>query len=93
MATVTRPGQVADYAPAVSFAPDPSSGPLERRRAGVLLHLTSLPDGDLGEQAHDFVDFLAASGCTVWQVLPLVPTHTGDGSPYNSLSAMAATPT
>ena len=28
----------------------------------------------------------------MWQVLPLVPTHTGDGSPYNSLSVMAGNP-
>jgi 4-alpha-glucanotransferase len=63
--------------------------PLDRRRAGVLLHVTSLPGGDLGPSAYDFVDFLAMAGCTVWQVLPLVPTHEDDGSPYNALSAMA----
>ncbi len=67
--------------------------PLEGRRAGVLLHLTSLPGaGDLGQAAYDFVDFLAHAGCTVWQVLPLVPTHENDGSPYNALSAMAGNP-
>ena len=49
----------------MSSAPDSSSGPLDRRRAGVLLHPTSLPAGDLGAQAHDFVDFLAAAGATV----------------------------
>jgi 4-alpha-glucanotransferase len=68
-------------------------GPLAVRRAGVLLHITSLPSatghGDLGPEAYRFVDFLAAAGCTVWQVLPLVPTHEEDGSPYNALSAMA----
>ena len=31
-------------------------------------------------------------GCTVWQVLPLVPTHEADRSPYNALSAMAGSP-
>ncbi|WP_435770718.1 4-alpha-glucanotransferase [Nocardioides sp. SYSU DS0651] len=72
-------------------------GPLAVRRAGVLLHVTSLPGGsgsagDLGEEAYRFVDFLAAAGCTVWQVLPLVPTHEGDGSPYNALSSMAGSP-
>ena len=69
----------------------------DRRRAGVLLHVTSLPPvdganptaGDLGEEAYRFVDFLADAGCTVWQVLPLVPTHEDDGSPYNALSTMA----
>ena len=69
------------------------------RRAGVLLHVTSLPGspttptgGDLGDQAYRFVDFLAESGCSVWQVLPLVPTHEDDGSPYNALSTMAGSP-
>lgn len=75
-------------------------GPLAVRRAGVLLHITSLPAtrgsttgrGDLGAEAYRFVDFLAAAGCTVWQVLPLVPTHDDDGSPYNAVSAMAGNP-
>ncbi|GAA3802652.1 4-alpha-glucanotransferase [Nocardioides panacisoli] len=67
-------------------------GPFDVRRAGVLLHVTSLPGGDLGEEAYRFVDFLAAAGCTVWQVLPLVPTHDDDGSPYNALSSMAGNP-
>ena len=69
---------------------------MDVRRAGVLLHITSLPSndgaGDLGPEAYRFVDFLAAAGCTVWQVLPLVPTHEADGSPYNALSAMAGSP-
>jgi 4-alpha-glucanotransferase len=62
------------------------------RRAGVLLHVTSLPSGDLGDDAFRFVDFLAAAGCSVWQVLPLVPTHDEDHSPYNAQSAMAGNP-
>ncbi len=66
--------------------------PLDHRRAGVLLHVTSLPGGDLGPEAFEFVDFLAAAGCTVWQVLPLVPAHEEDRSPYNALSAMAGNP-
>jgi 4-alpha-glucanotransferase len=65
---------------------------MDVRRAGVLLHVTSLPSGDLGPDAFAFVDFLAAAGVTVWQVLPLVPTHEEDGSPYNALSAMAGNP-
>jgi 4-alpha-glucanotransferase len=64
-------------------------GPFDVRRAGVLLHVTSLPSGDLGDAAYEFVDFLAEAGCSVWQVLPLVPTHEGDGSPYNAPSTMA----
>ena len=35
---------------------------------------------------------LPTAGCSVWQVLPLVPTHEEDGSPYNALSAMAGNP-
>ena len=70
------------------------------RRAGVLLHVTSLPSspgasatsGQLGDEAHRFVDFLAAAGCSVWQVLPLVPTHEESHSPYDALSAMAGSP-
>ncbi|RYP86249.1 4-alpha-glucanotransferase [Nocardioides guangzhouensis] len=68
------------------------------RRAGVLLHVTSLPaapdreTGDLGDEAYRFVDFLAATGCSVWQVLPLVPTHEESRSPYDAPSAMAGNP-
>lgn len=69
-----------------------SSGPLSVRRAGVLLHLTSLPGADLGPGARAFVDFLAAGGVSVWQVLPLVPVHEDERSPYNALSAMAGNP-
>ena len=63
--------------------------PLDVRRAGVLLHVTSLPSGDLGPEAFEFVDLLTDAGVTVWQLLPLVPTHEEDRSPYNALSAMA----
>lgn len=60
------------------------------RRAGVLLHPTCLPGslGVLGAGARRYVDFLAASGITVWQTLPIGPTHR-DLSPYQSLSAHA----
>ncbi len=68
---------------------------LDRRRAGILLHITSLPggrhNGDLGSDAYRFVDFLAAAGITVWQTLPVNPTHS-DGSPYQCLSATAGNP-
>jgi len=69
--------------------------PLDKRRSGVLLHPTSLPGpydhGVLGEDAYRFVDFLKESGFSVWQTLPLGPTH-GDGSPYQSLSVHAGNP-
>src|SRR5215210_7673796 len=62
------------------------------RRAGILLHPTSLAGGfgigDLGPQAYRFVDFLEHAGQKYWQVLPLGPTGYGD-SPYQSFSAFA----
>lgn len=65
------------------------------RSSGVLLHPTSLPGrfgiGDLGRAAYKFVDFLAASHQTLWQVLPLGPTGYGD-SPYQCFSAFAGNP-
>ncbi len=65
------------------------------RSSGILLHPTSLPGphglGDLGPEALRFVDFLAAAGQRVWQVLPLTPTGYGD-SPYQCFSAFAGNP-
>ncbi len=66
---------------------------LDHRRAGVLLHPTSLPGeygtGDIGAEAYHFIDFMVASGLSVWQMLPLGPTH-NDGSPYQCLSVHAS---
>jgi len=64
---------------------------LKQRRAGVLLHVSSLPTENLGQDAFKFVDFLARTGATVWQTLPLNMPH-GDGSPYQCLSAHAGNP-
>jgi 4-alpha-glucanotransferase len=65
------------------------------RSSGVLLHPTCLPGphgiGDVGESARRFVDWLAAAGQSLWQVLPLGPTTYGD-SPYQTLSAVAGNP-
>ena len=65
---------------------------MERRRAGVLLHPSSLPGtsycGNLGADAHRFVDLIAAAGLQIWQVLPLGPTH-ADLCPYQSFSVHA----
>ncbi len=44
--------------------------------------------GTLGKPARDFIDFMANSGLTVWQVLPVTPTGYGN-SPYQSCSADA----
>ncbi len=68
-----------------------------KRSSGVLLHVTSLPSrfgiGDLGPEAKKFVDFLARSGQSYWQILPLNPTSPMHGnSPYSSCSAFAGNP-
>jgi len=69
--------------------------PFERRRAGLLLHPTSLPgdydNGDLGPHAYRFVDFMAACGFSVWQTLLLGPPH-ADLSPYSAQSVHAGNP-
>jgi 4-alpha-glucanotransferase len=68
---------------------------MDGRTSGILLHPTSLPGpfgiGDLGSSARQFVDFLAAAGQGLWQVLPLGPTGYGD-SPYQAISAFAGNP-
>ncbi|XP_044470273.1 4-alpha-glucanotransferase, chloroplastic/amyloplastic isoform X2 [Mangifera indica] len=68
----------------------PKPDPKYRRRAGVLLHPTSFRGpygiGDLGDHAFEFLDWLHFSGCSVWQVLPLVPPGrkaNEEGSPYS----------
>ena len=67
----------------------------KKRRAGVLLHPTSLPgysdNGDIGHEAYRFIEFLNASGFKVWQMLPLGHTHE-DKSPYQCLSSHAGNP-
>ena len=65
------------------------------RRAGILLHMTSLPSpggiGTMGKTARQFVDFLNASGVSIWQMLPVGPTGYGE-SPYQSTSISPAIP-
>ncbi|NLK88637.1 MAG: 4-alpha-glucanotransferase [Clostridiaceae bacterium] len=65
------------------------------RRSGILLPISSLPSpygiGTIGRTAFQFVDFLAAAGQTLWQILPLGPTGFGD-SPYQSFSTFAGNP-
>jgi 4-alpha-glucanotransferase len=60
-----------------------------------LLHPTSLPGpfetGDLGPAAHAAVDFIAAAGFGIWQMLPLGPVGPGN-SPYSSTSVFAGSP-
>src|SRR5512143_2835696 len=66
-----------------------------KRSGGVLLHPSSLAGrfgiGDLGPEAHHFVDWLGKSGSTLWQVLPLGPTGYGN-SPYQCHSVFAGNP-
>ena len=68
---------------------------LNTRSSGVLMHITSLPGntgiGTLGKAAYDFVDKLANSSQSYWQILPIGPTGYGD-SPYQSFSTFAGNP-
>jgi 4-alpha-glucanotransferase len=65
------------------------------RASGILLHPTSLPGrfgiGDLGPEAYKFVDFLADTGQSLWQILPLGHISYGN-SPYMCLSAFGGNP-
>ncbi len=65
------------------------------RACGLLLHPTSLPGrwgvGDLGPEAHRYVEWLAAAGVGWWQVLPLNPPGPGE-SPYSATSTFAGNP-
>ncbi len=63
---------------------------LDRRRAGVLLHLGSL-ESALGSGGRAFIDWLADAGFSVWQILPLGPPGP-DGSPYWVRSDFAGNP-
>lgn len=62
------------------------------RSSGILLPVSALPGpcgiGDLGKDARDFIDFLAAAGQRYWQILPLNPPD-GAHSPYLSASTFA----
>ena len=62
------------------------------RRSGILLHPTSLPgpygSGDFGPAAYHFIDWMAAAGQRLWQILPLGGIGPGN-SPYMSSSAFA----
>jgi len=71
--------------------------PIEQRRSGILLHISSLPSefgiGDLGPGAYQFADFLVSARQSLWQILPLNPTDSAyHHSPYSSFSAFAGNP-
>lgn len=65
------------------------------RSSGILLHPTSLPGrfgiGEIGPEAHHWLDAMHRMGQKLWQMLPLGPTGFGS-SPYQSLSSFAGNP-
>ena len=71
------------------------TSPWPGRASGILLHPTSLPGpwgmGDLGPASRDLLQWLAAAGQELWQLLPLTPVGPS-GSPYSSPSAFAINP-
>jgi 4-alpha-glucanotransferase len=68
-----------------------TDNPLHQRRAGVLLHPTSLPSGTLNSDAEKWLDWMHDCHLQIWQMLPLsIPDH--HGSPYQSSSAFAMNP-
>jgi len=71
------------------------SPPFTGRQFGILLHPSSLPGhddiGTLGVEAYAFVDWLASTGASIWQILPLTRNGQYD-SPYFSYSAFAGNP-
>ena len=69
----------------------PFEAPASVRRAGLLLPVFSLPRPGFGADARSLLRFLDRAGLTVWQMLPLGPTH-ADGSPYQCLSSFALNP-
>ena len=72
-----------------------TSSIFNQRRAGLLLHLSSVPGphgiGDLGPCAFEVANWIAASGSTLWQMLPVGPVGKGD-SPYSATSSFAIEP-
>ncbi len=65
---------------------------LDKRGAGVLMHISSLPSeygvGVFGKQCLEFADTLAEMNFSYWQVLPFNPIDEAN-SPYCSASAFA----
>ncbi len=65
------------------------------RASGILLHPTCLPGrygiGDLGPGAYQFIDFVADTEQTLWQILPLGHISYGN-SPYMCFSAFGGNP-
>ena len=68
---------------------------LYERGAGVLCHISSLPNkygiGSLGKEAYEFADMLKRAKVKYWQILPPVQTGFGD-SPYQSVYCNSGNP-
>ena len=66
-----------------------------KRSSGVLMHITSLfgeySIGSFGQEAKEWIDFLADCGFSWWQVLPFCPIDECN-SPYQSHSAFGGNP-
>lgn len=66
-----------------------------KRKFGILQPIFSLWGdygiGSFGKPAYEFIDFLAESGVSAWQVLPLCPVGAG-ASPYSSPAGDAINP-
>ena len=65
------------------------------RSSGVLMHVSSLYGSDsiggFGQEAREFIDFLADCGFGWWQVLPFCMSDEYN-SPYKSFSAFGGNP-
>ena len=87
----------ADIFKKMPFAVLKGSKPENKRSAGVLLGINSLPSrfgiGDLGPESYAAADFLSRSNQKIWQMLPLNPVEAAQGnSPYSALSSMGGSP-
>ena len=86
---INLPGNADDLSECIRSEDKGSRADLSK--AGVLLHPTSLWGGsgkEKKEVAKEWIDFLAAAGQKIWQILPLNPPGLGN-SPYLSVSAFA----
>ncbi|MGE0799630.1 MAG: 4-alpha-glucanotransferase [Lautropia sp.] len=78
--------------PDAADAPDRSTAAAGAAAAGAARLSVARPgSGDFGAAAYRFVDWLGQAGQRLWQMLPLVPTGSGN-SPYMSPSAFALNP-
>lgn len=68
-----------------------ASADLAIRRAGILLHPTSLPSGVLNDDVERWLQLLSDTGFSIWQLLPLGEPQV-DLSPYQCISAFAMNP-